>query len=266
MSIQKYFSPQRFINYFKYDLRLNVKTYLFFCVGIAIILFCANFFALNQTSTSRGFLKRDYQPLFFVTFTLCSIVAIGTSFPSLRNKKDSSHYLLLPASVFEKFLTQFLIRIVVFTAFFYILFWLEFKFTTAIYQSIEWKNTLTVKSFDLATPFSDLTRTLDLLAVLFGIFSIATFLLMGAAYFKKYALFKTILAFGLLIGLFFLTMVVGSHMFYPEKTQEFFSIKIDTYKISENLHNVQMYIYIVVTAASLFFLPITYFKLKEKQV
>lgn len=264
MAIQQYFSLKRFINYFKYDVRLDAKTYLFFCVGIAIALFLANFFALNQTRSI--FKLRDYQALFFVTFALCSVIAIGTSFPALRNKKEASNYFLLPASTFEKFLLQFLIRIVAFITFFFLIFWLEFKFTAAIYQSIEWEKTITIESFDLFSPFTDLTRTLDLLAVVFGMFSITSFLLMGTAYFKKYALFKTILAFGLLIGIFFLTMVAYSHIFYPEKMNRFFSIELQDYKISENLYNIQLFLYILIMAASLFFLPIAYFKLKEKEV
>ena len=264
MSIQKYFSLKRFINYFKYDLRLNAKTYLFFSVGIAIALFLANFFVLNQTRSI--FKLRDYQPLFFVTFALCSVIAIGTSFPALRNKKEASHFFLLPVSTFEKFLLQFLIRIVAFITFFFLLFWLEFKFTAAIYQSIEWKKTITIESFDLFAPFADLTRTLDLLAVLFGMFSIASFLFMGAAYFKKYALFKSILSFGVLIGIFLLTMVTCSHIFFPEKLRSFFSIELPDYKMYENLYNIQLFFYIIIMAASLFFLPTAYFKLKEKEI
>jgi hypothetical protein len=191
---------------------------------------------------------------------------MGTSFPALRNKKEASHYFLLPASIFEKFLIQFLIRIVAFSTFFYLIFWLEFKFTAAIYQSIEWRKTITIESFDLFAPFTDLNRTLDLLAVLFGMFSIASFLLMGAAYFKKYALFKTILTFGVFAGVFFLTMVLFSHIFYAEKMRSFLSIELDTYRISENLYNTQMFFYIPAIAASLFFLPTAYFKLKEKEI
>ncbi|WP_139958530.1 hypothetical protein [Flavicella sediminum] len=266
MTTNSYFSPQRFLNYLKFDLKINAKTYLFFAIGLLVVLFFADYFSISQTNSTIGYTEKQYSPLFFVMFTICSILVMATSFPELRNKKEASHYFLLPASTFEKILVQFLIRIVAFTVVFFLIFWIDFKMTHIIYQAIEWNKPIAIKSFDLFTPFYDLTRTTDLIAVILAMFSVATFLLMGSSIFRKYALFKTILSFGILLGIFFLTMVFYSHVFYPEKVKNFFSIEIQSYKIRPYLYNVQLFVYILISFASLFFLPLTYFKLKEKQV
>lgn len=264
---QKYFNFKRFYYTFKYDLMLNLKSYLSFGISLFLGLILIDFlFILNA---GWKFDQNIYLPLFYFSFLISSILVIGTSFPLLRNKKSIAHYLILPASTFEKILIQFIIRIGLFIPFFLIVFWLDLKLAGGIYNLFDWPNITQIESFTLLEPFESLPfrNTLDILALVGVILTVATFLFTGATYFKKYALFKTVLSFSILIGSVILLFWGFTMIFYPDfyKTGGTF-IYLKPYKISEHMFNIQLFFYVIAIVSSLFLLPLAYFKLKEKQL
>ena len=112
MNIQKYFNLKRFYNYLKYDLKLNSTTYIYSITGLLIILLCIDFLTLYGANSGNKFNVRYYTPVFWMSFSASTILVAGTGFPSLRTSKKTTNYLMLPASSFEKFLTEFTIRII----------------------------------------------------------------------------------------------------------------------------------------------------------
>lgn len=265
MNLEKHFNPKRFANYIKYDLFLNGKTYAYFGIGLCVAIFANSFFFISTHSTYRNFNEYDYLPSFFLVFALSSVLLIGNSFNNLRDKKQKSHFLTLPVSVFEKFLSEFILKFIPILSLFTPLYWILFKFTHYIYDLFPWKRPVTVDSFEMLDPFKDLGLPLDQMAAVLSIFSLATFLFAGASYFKKFALVKTILSFGILIAFFIANMIVFSHLFFDNPRNDFFYIEFPDYKIRKGLYNIQLMFYILGMASSLFLLPLAYFNLKEKQ-
>lgn len=264
MTLQNHFNLKRFLNYFKYNFTMYGKTYLYFSIGLAIALFSLDFFTLNTAYYKNNFFKNNYIPMFFMLYAISGILVIGTSFPSLRNKNKIANYILLPVATFEKFLGEFIIRIIGFNLLFFPLFWLVFKMAYAFYHLFEWAHPLEIESFGIFSPFYGIPNTLDKFAVL-SILSLSAFLFMGAAYFKKNALVKTIITFSLLVIFFFVLMVGFSHLFLPNYVKGI-DIEIFSRRINKDSIGVQLYAYIIGFGSSLFFIPIAYFKLKEKQV
>ncbi|WP_308991401.1 hypothetical protein QLS71_005130 [Mariniflexile litorale] len=269
---QNYFNIKRFNNAFRYDIKLYTKTYLSFCIGLFLILICIDlFFIKTNSNSSYGFGINQYLPLFYFTFIVGLIIVVGTSFPLLKNKKSAISYLMLPASVFEKFLIQFVIRIVCFVILFIPLFWLNFKIADSFSNLFEWGLKIQVGEFELFEAFkisnNGFRKAIDLIAALGGLFTLAAFLFTGATYFKKYALFKTILSFSATIAFVFLLFMVCTMFFFPEKFDLGRSpVNLEDYRISKHFINIQLYIYIMGIVSSFFLLPLAYFKLKEKEL
>ncbi|MFI1744423.1 hypothetical protein [Thalassobellus sediminis] len=265
---KNHFNIKRFNNTFRHDLKLHAKTYLSFCIGLFLGLIFIDLFFIS--SSYKNFRVNDYLPLFYFTFFIGLIIVVGTSFPLLRNKKSAISYLMLPASVFEKFLIQFVIRILCFIILFIPLFWLDFKIAGSIYNLFEWRVQTQIDDFVLFEAFkpeNGIKTTFDLIAILGGLFTLAAFLFAGATYFKKYALFKTILSFTGILAFVFLLFMVCTMFFFPEKLHSYGGpIFLEDYKLSKNLYNIQLCIYIIGVVSSLFLLPLAYFKLKEKEL
>lgn len=266
MKLKDHFSVNRFYKYLKYDLVLNGKTYLFVMIGLVLALVFIHFFTLSTASNRVDFKTSYYIPIFFFTFIIGLVVSGGTSFPALRSSQHSINFLLLPVSNLEKFIVQFLFRVLFFILLFVPLYWITFNIAYGIYGLFEWTNFIYLEPFELFSVFSEITTTLDKLATVFSIISLAAFAFAGATYFKKYAFFKTILAFSLLIFCSFLLMVLFSHIFFPSNSRDVFEVKIENYYINKDLNNEQLFMYIFGMASSLFLLPLAYFKLKEKEV
>jgi len=266
MNLQNHFSASRFYKYLKYDLVLNGKTYLFAFIGLILGLVLIHFFTVSTASYRVNFKNNYYNPLFLFTLIGGIVISAGTSFPSLRTSQKSSNYLLLPASILEKLIVQVLFRIIAFIILFIPLYWMSFKMAYGFYGLFEWKNFIEVAPIGLLDFYRGTPSLLDILAIIFSIISLASFLFAGAVYFKKYAVFKTVLAFAISVLMWFLLMVLFSHIFYPDSSSDFFDIKIQEYKINEELHASQLFAYIFGMASSLFLFPLAYFKLKEKEV
>ena len=119
MKQNKYFSPKRFANLLQNDWLINQKTYLFTIVGISIAIYALTYFLMFNT---KNYSSDSYTGLFL--FYLMGIgVVIGTAFPALTDQIKTTNYLMAPGSTFEKFMVQFLIRIVLFIPLALIIFW-----------------------------------------------------------------------------------------------------------------------------------------------
>lgn len=263
---QNHFSIKRFYNALKYDLKLNAKKYMSFVASLLVVLLIFDLFFILQEY--MAFKEKNYVPVFYLTFILGIVIVVGTSFPLLRDKKSTISYLMLPASLFEKFLIQFVIRILCFMILFVPLFWLDFKLADGIYNLFEWGNHVKIDNFELFTPFKFKgLEKFHSVAIIFVLFSLATFLFAGSTYFKKKALPKTIFSFALLAAFVFVLFMLATLVFYPGKFDLGRSpVNFNTYKISKNIVNIQLFFYVIGIVPSLFLLPLAYFKLKEKEL
>jgi hypothetical protein len=264
MGLQKHFSASRFYKYLKYDLTLNGKTYLLAVVGLFVVLFIVDVFTLSTASPRINFNRNYYTPIFVFFLVLIGVVSAGTAFSGLRSTKTSINYLLIPVSSFEKYVVQFLIRIVGFVLLFLPLYWLTFKLACSFY-SLFGMVSENVESYNLLSPFQWQENNVEVYFLVSLASGLVLFAFCGATYFKKQALLKSILTFALLTLAWFLLMVTLSHMFYDHNSKQFLEIKLRSYKIYKGIQNTQMYAVILFAGLSLFLLPLAYFKLKERE-
>lgn len=262
----QYFNFKRFYNAFKYDLRLSFKTYRSILLGLIVGLLLINISLFFITRATFG--TNEYVQTFYFTLLLSGILIIGTSFPLLRGTKSKLHYLMLPASVFEKVLIQFSMRFVIFIPVFFAIFWLDFKLAKAVYNLFEWGRPIKIGSFAFLEPLQySPSGSIHMFALAGLLLTIAAFLFAGATYFRRYTVIKTVLAFVVFLGgavaLFRLFTMIFFTGYYKEIGV---FVYLETYRISDQLLNIQLYFYVIAFVSSLFLLPLAYFKLKEKQL
>jgi hypothetical protein len=266
MDSNKFFSLKRFSRFFCTDLRLNQKYYLFCFAGLAIGIYLILLFNMLN---SRDFKDFQYTRLFGICI-LGLFAFVGDAFKDLSSKTKTDNYLLLPASTFEKILSQFLIRFVLGSFLFLLLFWVDahlarwtmmqlepFRLGDRIIDRFHFSCIIAEASPFYSKAFIISVYTLSTL-------SVGAFLFAGRLFFRRFALIKTVITF---IALFFIvicSMSLLTHLFFPERANEFFSFP-PKYKVTEYLVNYQAYFYPIFCFSWLLLLPLVYFKLKEKQ-
>ena len=265
MKTNKFFNFNRFYHFLSYDLRMNGKRYLSFLAGGIVIFYLI--MLISMSNARSNFTHSDYIPLFLLGILGLGIY-IGSAFPELSNKIKTGNYLLLPASTLEKMTSQFLVYIVFGCILFLLIFWMDTflaKWTVLQMESIQQREITFVdfQYFELFKVMGISSFGLKYLTVM-TIVSGGLFLFAARLFFKRFALVKSAIALIAVIFSFVCYMVLFSHIFYPET--EGFNIKLPSYELTKDLYNVQLYFYILVFPLWMFFLPLAYYKLKEKQV
>ena len=264
MKQNKYFSLKRFSRLLRNDLLINQKIYLFTLAGIGIAIYAISYFFMQAT---HGFQRTNEYLSLFIFYLMGIGVVIGTSFPALSNQIKTSNYLLSPGSTLEKYLVQFVIRIVLFVPLALIIFWIGTHLAKAtLIPDMERRfDPSKIADFHFKDLFQYIHGFLDQLIVILSIFSTASVLFAGSVYFKRFALIKTLIVSGATVFLVVCSCVMFSHILFPSSTHGFDVADID-YKISNNLYNIQLAIYLFGGLSWVFFLALAYLKLKEKEV
>ena len=265
MKQNKYFNMGRFARLFRNDLMINQKMYLFTLVGLSLAIYALSYFTM---ATNKGYSNNDYSAL-FVVYLMAIGVIVGTAFPAFSNSIKTNHYLLSPGSSFEKLLIQFSIRLVIFVPLALIIFWTATHLAKAsMIPDLEngFDPAKKIADFQFAKLFNQLDPGHEKLMFGVTLFSISTILFAGSVFFNRFALVKTLIAATLVVGMVFLSFVLFSHIFYPEFVKGF-DVHLNHYVIDgDRLNNLTFLGYIIGGLSWLFFLPLAYFKLKEKEV
>jgi hypothetical protein len=214
---------------------------------------------------------------FFIISLLALGVYIGTAFPSFSERTTAGSFLLFPASNFEKLLSQFLLYIIAGMGILVALFWIDAHLVRLSLSHLE---SVRVGKF-IIIPFS-YSSLINCINTIFGyeardigikfisffimiIISVAGFLFTTRLFFRRFALAKSIFCAVLLIFSLPCLLVVCSHLFLPGETQGFI-IQFPSYKSLWGLYNYELLLYGLLVIICIFFLPLAYFKLKEKQL
>ena len=263
MKQNKYFSPGRFARLFRNDLIINQKTYLFTLAGLGIAIYALTYFVMR---TNTKFQYDEYIALLLFYLVVMGVI-IGTAFPALTNQINTGNYLLAPGSTFEKFLVQVVVRIVIFVPVALIIYWISVHLAKAsqIPDLERGFDPSKIADFHFNGLFESITMFRDKLIIVISIFSVASVLFAGSVYFNRFALVKTLIVSGIVVGGVVCSFVLFSHIFYPTETHGF-DVRLKTYKITETLYNVQLAAYLLGGLSWIFFLALAYFKLKEKEV
>ena len=255
MKTNKFFSLKRFYHLLCSDFRFNGRRYLFALAGGVIVVYLLILFNMSMF---LEFAVDDYVSLFYVcAFGLCCLT--GSMLPEFSSRIRTGNYLLLPASTFEKALSQFLIYIVFAILAFLLVFWVDtYLARCSILQATD--REIVIEKFN----YSALFQTMNNITVYMAI-SVGMFLFAVRLFFKRFALIKSVILLVTMILVNWGVMVLLSHIFYPQGT-EGFEIALPYYELASGLTNATFYWSIIAYSIWVFSLPIAYYKLKEKQV
>lgn len=261
MNANIFFSFNRFVLLVRNDLILNKKQYLIAMIAILIIGF---FLIKMQMSTVKHPLNFDasmYKHA-FESLLLGLAIMIGMfSFLELNAKNSKLSYLLLPFSTFEKYSSQFFVKIIlgiiVFIAIFWIDAYLARLITLATYGD-QLKVIPVIEPFHLSTLCSFYNTQEQMLILMLQI-TVGVGLFSSRLFFNKSGMIKSAIAY--LVLFYFITSLVFilSRLYFVESEPY-------TYYVHGKLTNLEMFYYCVICFSWLFLPLLGYFKLKEKQL
>ncbi len=268
MKSNSFFSFRRLYLLTRNDILLNYKKYLLTIVGAFIVGSIIIYLQMPTREYSNHFDIWNYT----MTFMICLVglgAFIGISFPAFSSKTSTMSYLLLPSSTLEKFLSQFLIRIVISTGLFFLIFWIDAYFAreaaTLVLQ--KYGNTFEIEPFDYSNLFYNLTGERYLfvrIVITMTFISIGFFLYSIRIYFNRLALVKTAISLVTFLSLGVLLFAIFSHIFYPEtKGMDF---KLNIHQVFKQVTNIEFWLFTMFCLSILILIPLGYFKLKEKQL
>jgi len=260
MKLHKFFSLKRFGRLLAADLRLNSKRYLYIIAGAAVGIYLLLLFGM--LSDPHDAVGLEYYAYMFA-FSLIALGAyIGSAFPSFGEKTTTANFLLFPASHFEKLLSQFLLYYVAGTIVFVFMFWADAHLARLTLPHLEIARTGIVEPFSYSDwNFGSVYGSLFTIII----FSICGFLFTTRLFFGRFALAKSIISGVILLILAVLALVLCSHLFFPEKTQGF-DISVPIYSGLWGVKNIELLWGGLFGIICILFLPLAYFKLKEKQL
>jgi len=260
MQTNNQFTMQRFVLLCKQSFIINKKMIGISLIGFVGILFLTLLF-FQSVKHFVNWDQKSYEVTFFSFFFLLGIVFSGLSFPAFRSKEKSMTYLMLPASASEKYIFEFLVRVVLYIILMPLLFWLVANFEGAVVHYFVPE--LTNHSFPFIKQNSihienigwqDLAKLQAFLLVFVVCFT-------GASHFTKSPLMKTLFTISLIAmgyGLFTFLLLKGLNLesFHIESKRIFFI---------KNEHDGMVFLSILETVINLSLLAIAWFRLKEKE-
>jgi hypothetical protein len=210
MKITTTFSGKRFMMLFRQSLLINKKFIFISMAAVAGIIFVL-LVLLQYSVAFRNWHHRGYFITFLVFYFILGAVYSGLSFPAFRSKVKTVDYLMLPASALEKFLYEFITRIIVFIIFMPLIYWIVANIEGAIVHYYEPKMVNYHFSFHKGWyeffNKQNINGWVKLLLSQIGLFIlIAPFT--GSTHFSKSPLIKTIFAFSIIAGVFSLYLYI----------------------------------------------------------
>lgn len=255
----QFFSLSRFGNYAASALMLRSRQLLLTAIAVPSGIFLLMTFIM--LFNGKWVLDEWISTLILISVSL-GILFIGSSFPALRSKKESIPFLMVPASVFEKYLYELLMRLILFCILFPVVFYVVGNLSLYVADSLK---TYMGRSFYRFEYFS-LTLlkgfALDVLPLLVSIVVfMVTLFFAGATTFRRLAIVKTLAFWGgvLIIVLGYINLLytkLGVKHPWTEGLYADFEQKKDFFYLLSA-------VFIVMSMVVLVY---TYFKLKEKEL
>jgi len=252
------FNLSRFLKYASYQFGMHKKI---IGLGIAGAFSALVLLLVLILSGQRNWMVDEWRNTFFILFSLSACLLIGHAFPYNRQKEKAISNIMIPASVFEKFISEYVLRIVLYTLIFPILFTLAAKLATPLGTLINDKGT--ISPFILSNIFEIQAKAEFLYTLIPLIFlACSAILFAGSAAFNKYPMVKTIIFIAAVF-------IMGSGYLYfimeeiNLKNGIAYMIKSSSIASDEGALNV-LYIILIVSISSA--LSYAFFKLKEKEI
>ena len=262
METNNSFSFQRFTLLCKQSFIINKKL-----IGISLGSFSGMLFLIlfgNQSGAHfNQWENHDYLGTFVFLFFVLGIIYTCLSFPAFRSKEKSMVYLMLPASVSEKFTFELLTRIVLYIVLMPLLFWLVANIEGIVVHSF--MPELTNYKFSFRDGFLTIVKNgkfefWALILTIQGILFVFIAPFTGASHFSKSPLLKTVFTFLTIIagyGFFVFLLIKGLDLEHIHS--------MNNHVLFLNKENALLFLGIISTLINLSLLSIAFFKLKEKE-
>jgi len=260
MQTNNLFTLQRFVLLCKQSFIINKKMIGISLVGFIGILFIALLFFQSANDFVRWDNKSS-EVTFVSLFFPLGIIFAGLSFPAFRSKEKSMSYLMLPVSASEKFIFEFLTRVVLFIILMPLIFWIVANLEGAavhyfVPDLINYK--FSFSGFN-HTPIDN--EGWISYAIAQGFLLVFVVCFTGASHFTKSPLMKTMFTISMIAigyGLFTLFLVKGLHL-------EAYQIQNKKVFFIENEHDGLVFLAILTTMINISLMAIAWFRLKEKE-
>jgi len=260
MQTNNQFTIQRFVLLSKQSFIINKKMIGIWLVGFVGILFLVLLFSQSSNDFVRWD-NKSYEVTFVTLFFPLGIIFAGHSFPAFRSKERSMSYLMLPASASEKYIFEFLMRVVLYIILMPLIFWMVANFEGAVVHYFV-PNLVNYRfSFSgFNHSHIDNERWVSY-AIAQGFLFIFIACFTGASHFTKSPIIKTMFTISLIAmgyGLFTLLLLKGLNLeaFHIENKRIFFI---------RNEHDGMVFLAVFETVINLSLLAIAWFRLKEKE-
>ena len=268
MQTNNLFSFHRFLLLCKQSLIINKKIILTSIIGMSGALFIIMLF-LQSIRKFSNWAEGGYLGLFFFCFVVLGAIYISNSFPAFRSKETSMAYLMLPATTYEKFLFEFLSRIVLFILVMPLLFvcvlyfetFLVRQFVTGFEQFTISKLLVNNQHIHDGFPDQNLIKWTKYAIIQNGLLVIII-IFTGASHFMKSPFAKTfftvtVINIGFGIFTYLITKALG---IVGEHTRTYIQ------QFPKDGDHIIIFFAILVTIFNLSLLAMAFFRLKEKEV
>ena len=260
MQTNNQFTMQRFVLLGKQSFIINKKMIGISLIGFVGILFITLLF-FQSANEFVNWDNKFYEVAFVSFFFPLGIIFSGLSFPAFRSKEKSMSYLMLPVSASEKFVFEFLTRVVLFIILMPLLFWMVANFEGTIVHYfvpdlINYKFSFSGSNHTLIDNEGWISYVI---AQGFLFIFVACFT--GASHFTKSPLMKTMFTISLIAigyGLFTLLLLKGLNL-------KAFHIGNKGIFFIRDKHDGLVFLAILETVINLSLLAIAWFRLKEKE-
>lgn len=256
---------RRFGMYTRYHVIQNYKMILVSIFGFSAATFIILFF-VQMANDLRPLDHDTIRGTFLFIFFVTGIIYCGTAFPGLRSKEKAIGWLLLPASSFEKYVFEFINRILVFLVLMPLLFWMvyliEGSFVSIIIPGYKMNlaSLTSILFYDFQPPVEYKSWFILLVSSLVSLAFIIP--LTGATAFMKHPLLKTLLAFAIvflfhfLLG-FTLVQVLNLDRYHPRNDSILFVGSEKSALVFSTIYSLIINIALV---------TVGYLKIKEREV
>jgi hypothetical protein len=259
--MKQFFNQKRFAQLVLKHWADNQKRYILSMLAYVGLLFTwlLVWLILEGIPKSIGLLDDIQLGTFFFSLFAFGTFYASQYFSDLGSKEKGSDFLLIPASIFEKFLCSLFFTVLIFPLLLVSVFYLVDVMIVTVSNSFLTNSSLGKSA--IANVFgADLVmiNPHQSIKLFIFFFSIESLFLLGSVYFKKYNFIKTIITCFVTILLFFLFVYFLEELVLPEGDADYYFSKIEKWFPTF----LQVLAYAVAPLAWVG----TYFVLKSKQV
>lgn len=195
---------------------------------------------------------------------ISGLIFAGNTFKSFNYTPSGMHYLLIPATHTEKLITNILLS----TFYYFAMFVITYTVGTFLginIRNLIWGSTLPVE-FDLFNTYWHNSGNISFWNMFYSFAVLQSIFMLGSVYFKRNAVFKTILSYFVLIFVLFVIQLFILKVGYGSFHIDNHDINIQFMSFNEYFPGFETGFKVLGYLSLPFFWLVTYFRLTEKEV